>query len=104
VLSFLTALNDEDFKEARKYVTDDMKFDGVMGSRNGADDYFRDMENMRLKYDIKKAFVDETDVCILSEINMSGKNIFVCSWYKLEDGKISSLKVVFDPRPVLNGQ
>jgi hypothetical protein len=102
VLSFVTALNNEDYNEARKYVNDDMTFDGVMGSRNGADAYFSDMEKMRFKYDIKKAFVDDTDVCILSDIEMSGKTIFVCSWYKLEDGRISSLKVVFDPRPILN--
>jgi hypothetical protein len=29
---------------------------GVMGSRNGADAYFKDMENMRLKYEIQNPF------------------------------------------------
>src|SRR5262245_6286526 len=101
VLSFVTALNNEDFNEARKYVNDEFSFEGVLGTRNGADAYFKDMEKMHFKYDIIKTFVDETDVCLLCNIDMSGKSIFVCNWYKLEDGKINHLKSVFDPRPVI---
>jgi len=33
---------------------------------------------------------------------MSGATLFTCGWYQVEDGKIRSLKVVFDPRPVLD--
>jgi hypothetical protein len=101
VSAFIKAINDEDFTTARKCVNDDLKFDGVMGSRNGADDYFDDMKRMKFKYDVKKAFSDENDVCLLYDINMGGATIFTCGWYKLENGKISSLKVVFDPRPLL---
>lgn len=101
VLSFITALNNEDFEEAKSYVEDDMKFDGVLGSRNGSEAYFNDMEKMRFKYEIKKVFADGNDVCLLYDINMGNATIFTCGWYKVRDGKISSLKVVFDPRPVL---
>ena len=101
VLSFLKSLNAEDFKTARDYVNDNMTFDGVLGSRNGADAYFKDMSKMKFKYEIEKAFSDGDDVCMLYDINMSGTKIFTCGWYHLENGKISSLKVVFDPRSVL---
>jgi limonene-1,2-epoxide hydrolase len=104
VLAFIKALNEEDFNAARKYLNDDMKFDGVLGSREGADVYIADMERMKFKYDIKKAFADGNDVCLLFEINMSGTKIFTCGWYHLDNGKISSLKAIFDPRPLFEKQ
>jgi limonene-1,2-epoxide hydrolase len=104
VLSFIKSLNKDDFKAARVYVHDDLKFEGVLGSRNGADEYITDMEKMRLKYDIKKVFADEDEVCLLYDIQMSGQTIFSCGWYQVEDGKIASFRVVFDPRPLLPGK
>jgi len=104
VSSFIKALNEEDFATARSYVYDNFSFDGVLGSRDSADAYFKDMEKMRFKYDIKKTFTDGDDVCLLYDINMQGTNIFTCGWYKVQNGKIKSLKVVFDPRPVLEAK
>jgi len=101
VLSCVRAINNEDFNIARDYVSDNMSFDGVLGSRNGAEAYFNDMKHMRLKYDIKKAFADDNDVCLLYDLDMSGATVFCCGWYQVKNGKIDSLRVVFDPRPVL---
>ena len=101
VLSFLEALNKDDFQTARKYVTEDLKFIGVLGTREGADSYFKDMERLRLKYNIKKIFADGDDVSVFYEINMSGTAVFSAGWYHLEQGKIKWFQVVFDPRPVL---
>jgi predicted ester cyclase len=101
VLSFIKAINEEDFNTARKYVNDDLTFVGVLGTRNGADNYFHDMERMKLKYDIKKTFVEAEEVCLLYDITMTGVTIFGCGWYQLINGRISLFKVVFDPRPVL---
>jgi len=56
---------------------------------------------MKLKYKILKAFEDENDVCLLYDLTMSGLTIFGCGWYLVQGGKIKSLRVVFDPRPVL---
>jgi len=103
VLTFINALNVEDFETARNCLSEDMVFDGVLGHRNGADTYIGDMKKMKFKYKIKKTFEDDNDVCLLYDIDMGGKNtIFTCGWYQLEYNKIKSLKVVFDPRPVLN--
>jgi limonene-1,2-epoxide hydrolase len=101
VMAFINALNDEDFTTAREQLADGMRFDGVMGSRDSADAYISDMTRMKFKYNIKKLFADENDVCLLYDINMGAVTIFTCGWYHVEDGKISSLKVVFDPRPLL---
>jgi len=101
VTSFLNAMNNEDYGMAKRYVNDDMIFTGVLGTRDGAEAYFKDMERMRFHYDIIKVFADDDDVCVLYDINMSGKTIFTCGWYHVSDGQIDSLRVVFDPRPVL---
>lgn len=101
VLTFVNALNRSDFQTARQCVTDDLKFVGALGSREGADVYFRDMERLQLKYDVKKAFADGDEVCLFYDVTMAGVTVFCAGWYQLSDGKIRSFHVVFDPRAVL---
>ncbi|QKJ31338.1 nuclear transport factor 2 family protein [Mucilaginibacter mali] len=101
VTAFLKALNNEDFQQARQYASDDIQFEGVMGSRDGADAYFADMEKVKLKYHIKRLFADGDDVAVFYDIDMGGKTIFSSGWYHVNDGKISWFKVLFDPRPLL---
>lgn len=102
VLSFVNAINNEDFASARRLASDDLSFVGVLGSRDGADAYFDDMRKMKLKYGVKKVFADGNDVCLLCDLAIGGQTIFLCSWYRVERGKIISLRVVFDPRPLLD--
>jgi hypothetical protein len=104
VLSYLEALNAENFRLAGRYASDDMTFDGALASRHGADAIFADLERMHLKYDVKKLFVDGNDVCVFYDVTLSGVKLFTCGWYQVNEGKIRSLKVVFDPRPVLAGK
>jgi predicted ester cyclase len=101
VLAFLNAVNKEDFKEARSYTADDLFFNGVMGKRNGAGEYFADMEKMLFKYDIKKVFTDGDDICVVYDISMKDKKIFTIGLYHFENEKIKTIQVVFDPRPLL---
>jgi len=100
-LSFLKALNEEDFKAARGYLNDDMKFIGVMGTRDSGDAYIKDMEKMKFKYKIQKVFEDGNDVSVFYDIDMGGTTIFCSGWYHLSNRKISTLNVIFDPRPLL---
>ncbi len=102
VLSFIEALNDEDFDAAASHLHENMVFQGVMGSRYGADEYIKDMKKMKLKYAVQKTFEEGDDVCLWYDISMGGQQIFSAGWYKVEDGKIMSFKVIFDPRPLLD--
>jgi predicted ester cyclase len=101
VLAFVDALNGEDFKTAGTYLAKNMTFKGVLGSRDGAEAYMKDMEHMKLKYTVKKTIADTDDVCLIYDLNISGISLLSYGWYHLEDGKISSLNVMFDPRPLL---
>jgi hypothetical protein len=99
VLSCVRAINEEDFERARRYVRDDFSFVGALGARNGANAYFDDMPRMRIKYDVKKVFVDGSDVCLFYDFTISGVTAFGCAWYQVDGERIRSLQVVFDPRP-----
>jgi hypothetical protein len=104
ILACIKALNEEDFDTARTYASDDMTFVGVLGSRDSAQAYFDDMRKMKLKYDVKIAFEEGDDVCLLYDLGISGITLFGCGWYHVRQGKIDSLKVLFDPRPLLEQQ
>jgi hypothetical protein len=101
VISFIDSLNSEDFKASRKLLADDMTFKGVLGTRDGADTYIRDMEKMKMKYVIKKVFVDGDDVCLFYDITQGDITFFSAGWYHVKEGMIKSFQVIFDPRPLL---
>ncbi|PST83579.1 nuclear transport factor 2 family protein [Pedobacter yulinensis] len=101
VLALIQAINSEEFERGRSYADDNMTFEGPMARRSGADAYFKDMEQMKLKYDIRKVFAEGDDVCLFYDLEMDGKTIFGTGWYRVEGGKVTSLRVVFDPRPFL---
>jgi len=103
VLSCVNAIKQEDFKKTRQYFSGDISYAGTMGSQ-GADVYFKDMERMRLKYNIKKVFADANDVCLFYDLTIPGITILGCAWYQVADGKIRSLKLVFDPRPIFEAR
>jgi hypothetical protein len=101
VLHFIDALNQEDFSQAKALSHADLSFVGVLGSRDGADAYFNDMQKMKLKYNVQKVFVEGDDVCVLYSIGMSGKEIPTAGFYHVDNGKVKTIQVIFDPRPVL---
>ena len=101
VLGLVKALNDESFQVARRYLDDDLKHVGPFGSRDGGEAYIQEMERLRLKFDLKKIFADGKDVCALYDATVSGITLFACGWFQVNAGKVSSLRVTFDPRPLV---
>jgi hypothetical protein len=101
VLSFIDSLNNENFDAARDLLIDDMTFKGVLGSRDSADAYMKDMKKMKMKYNIKKVFVDVDWVCLFYDITQGNITFYSCGCYQVKEGKIKSFEVIFDPRPVL---
>jgi len=104
VLSCIAALNREDYKTARQYLSDDVWFSDVLGTHRGADAYLLDAKRMRVHYEIEKAFVEGDDVCLFCDLQAAGTSIFFCGWYQVKLGKIRSLQAVFDPRPLLQSK
>ena len=104
-MEFLDALERKDFESARNYVSNNVSYIGPLNSFDRAKPYFKYAEHLNLpKLDIKKVFTEGShDVCILWEVNYSTPpaTILVSAWYQVYDGKISSMRLVFDPRPFL---
>jgi hypothetical protein len=105
VMEYTQATERLDFQSARGYLRDKLSYVSPLNSFDSAEPYLK--YNLHLyetgqlgKFDIKKEFADSNDVCILHEWNSQ----LVCVWYHVDDdGKISSIKVIFDPRPFAAG-
>jgi hypothetical protein len=105
VMEYTQATERQDFRSARGYLKDNVSYVSPLNSFDRAEPYLK--YNLHLyetgqlgKFDIKKEFADNNDVCILHEWNSQ----LVGVWYHVDDDeKISSIKVIFDPRPFLEG-
>jgi limonene-1,2-epoxide hydrolase len=107
VLSFLKAIEEQDYKTARSYVTDNVSFYAPDGSPlEGSEDYFKGLEPLHLKYDVKKVFSEGNDVCVIYDITFSARQVvvFACGLYQVQNSKINSIRVLFDPRPLFQPQ
>ncbi len=107
VMEFIQALERKDFKTVRSYISDNISVVSPgpveLTSFNKAA-FMSYLEHGNLPpFDIKKEFADSNDVCLLYEATYREPvKTFVCAWYHVndDDGKISSLRFVFDPRPL----
>jgi len=107
VIEYLQTCDRKDFKSARSFVSDDVSYVSPIGSFDKAEPYFKYFEHVDLpKMDIKKVFVDGSDVCVLHELNFGTppEPMLVCTWCHVDSGKIDSIRVVFDPRPWVQEQ
>jgi hypothetical protein len=101
VLDLGKAINDQNYRTARLLLTDDMTYEGPFGMRVGADAYLEQIERLRLKFHIQRVFSDRDDICTIYNIDSAGLEVFACGLFHIADGKVNSLKVIFDPRPLL---
>jgi ketosteroid isomerase-like protein len=110
VTSFQESLNNRDLKSARSYVSDDFLCTNPLGSFDSAESYFKaaeqaqQMHQASYKFDLKKIFMDGNDVCVFNDVIAGTLTLFACGWYHIEDQKIRSLKLIYDPRPLLQKQ
>jgi hypothetical protein len=105
VMEFIEALDRKDFKTVRSYISDNISYVSPFNSLVGAEPYLKYLEHANLpKLNIKKEFVDSNDVCIFHEYKVGKPPVtsLVCTWVHVNnDGKISSIRAVLDPRPYL---
>lgn len=99
VMSYIRALDGQDYDGALKYLHDRVRIRGPAGETFGKPlDFIEMLRGYHGKYDVKKVFSDEDDVCVLYDLKTSGPTVFMSSWYQVRDGKIVSIQTVFDPR------
>src|ERR687896_413379 len=106
VMEYLQALIERrDFKSARSYLKDNVTYVSPLNSFDGVEPYLKYNESLLLpKPDIKKIFTDGNDVCLLYEMTLTTTppvTFPVSFWAHVDGEKISSIKLVFDPRPFI---
>jgi hypothetical protein len=105
VMEYLQALIERrDFKSARSYLKDNVSYVSPLNSFDRAEPYLKYNESLHLpKFDYKKIFTDGDDVCLLYEVILTTPpaTVFVSFWAHVDDGKISSIRLAFDPRPFI---
>ncbi|HZW55385.1 MAG TPA: nuclear transport factor 2 family protein [Nitrososphaerales archaeon] len=100
VLSYIAALDRRDYVSAKRYLNSRIRIKGPAGEGfNNPDEFIEMLQKFTGGYDIKKVFVDGEDVCLLYDFATSTANVFICSWYQVREGKITSIQTIFDPRP-----
>jgi hypothetical protein len=112
VMEFIEALERKDFKTVRSYISNNVSVlaPGPVESTtfNQAEPFTTYLEHANFPpLEIKKEFADSNDVCLLFEMTYRNPPVttFVCGWFHVnEDGKISSLRFVLDPRALFQQQ
>lgn len=98
VMAYIEALDGKNFDFAASFIDDQVKISGPAGESFGKPKDFTDMlKRYSGKYDIKKVFVDGSEVSLLYDYIIAGKSVYMSSWYKVENGKIKFIKTIFDP-------
>ena len=98
VLSYIKALNSENYSAAAEYLNDGVRIIGSAGESFSKPEEFIDMlRQYRGKYEMKKSFYDGDDVCILYDMAIQGKKVYMSSWYHTLREKIDFIRTIFDP-------
>jgi len=100
---FFAAWTTKDLDRARSLLHDDVSFEGPIDSFSDADSYIaalRQLSGIVTGAETQKVFVDGDDVCVIYDLKtVPVPNSRTCEWYRVRDGKIASVSVVFDARP-----
>jgi hypothetical protein len=102
--SFFDAWTSKDFERARAFLHDEgFHFEGPIESFSEADSYIASLTQLSgivTGAEKQKVFVDGDDVCVIYDLKTAPvPSSRTCEWYKVHDGKIASVSVVFDARP-----
>jgi limonene-1,2-epoxide hydrolase len=99
VMAYVRALDSRDYEAAMNHLHDEVRIRGPAGETFGKPhDLIEMLRKYQGRYDIKKAFADGDDVCLLYDLKTNGPTVFMSSWYQVKEGKIASVHTVFDPR------
>ena len=104
VQGYTQALGKADFAAARRYLHDNLSFQGPIDTFDKPEPYLEALKKLHTivqRVEMKKLFVDGNDVCMLYDLvtNTPAGTAFVAEWYHVRGDKIGSIRVVFDARP-----
>ncbi|MCP3168223.1 nuclear transport factor 2 family protein [Myxococcus qinghaiensis] len=106
VKAYFDAWSEKDEAKLRATLAPDVSFVGALGTAEGAEACVKGLVNGMWKVSpqvtVLHRFVDGAEVLTWFEIQPSeGAPLPVANWSHVEDGRISRIRVTFDPRPLL---
>lgn len=105
--TYFDAWRAKDFDRLRSVLADEVTFRGPMGMADGVEECLDGLRGMATHLEdivVKHRWVDGDDVITWFELHMRGAvPCPTANWQHVDDGKIVSVRVTFDPRPLLGG-
>jgi hypothetical protein len=102
--AYFDAWKADDFDTFRSLLADDVEFIGPLAHLEDADACVAGIERMsKLKTDIvvRKRFVDGADVLTWFDLHTTAADpLPTANWSHVENGKITTIRVAFDARPL----
>jgi hypothetical protein len=100
--TYFLAWKGKDFETLRSILADDVTFVGPLAQLDNAEDCvegLRGMSQIVTDIVIRKRFVDGADVLTWFDLHTSvAPQVPTANWSHIENGKITRIQVVFDPR------
>ncbi|HEY2947244.1 MAG TPA: nuclear transport factor 2 family protein [Micromonosporaceae bacterium] len=104
VNAFRTAWEAKDLGTARMYLSDDLDFAGPIDTFDNADDYIQAITGLAhivASTTTRRVLVDGQDVAVFYDMHTAtpAGTVPIAEWYHVDSGRISMIRVYFDPRP-----
>jgi len=107
VETYFRAWQDGDFESLRTVLADDVSFRGPLGQADGAEQCvagLRGMSQLMTGLEVRARVVEGSDVITFFDL-LTGiaPPASTANWSHVEGGRITSIRVAFDPRAILAG-
>jgi hypothetical protein len=105
VMGFEKALGEKDYAAARALLADDLSFQGPIDTFHDADAYITALKRLGAMVDrveVLMVLAEGHDVAVFCNLAMkppAPASVFVGEWHHVEQGRIKTVRVVFDARP-----
>jgi ketosteroid isomerase-like protein len=99
----LEAWTGGDFETLRSVLADDVSFLGPLGETQGADAYvagIRGFAAMVERAEIHEVIADGDQAVLIYDLVTPRASLPTAGWYRVRDGKVTSVRAFFDPRPL----
>lgn len=100
--TYFSAWKGRDFSTLRSILADDATFRGPLGTADDADTCVKGLQGMAQILDdivVRHVFVDGQDVLTWFDLHTTvAPPAPTANWQHIEDGKITRIRVTFDPR------
>jgi limonene-1,2-epoxide hydrolase len=102
---YFDAWKSNDIERVRPLMHDEVAFDGALGSTRGIDETLAGLSRMFAMtehVEVLHRWVDGPDVLTWFDLRTKTAGLLpVVNWSHVEDGRITWIRVTFDPRPLL---